>query len=338
MHYVPYHKLTNLRNLVVDGRPNENTVLTLSHWPGSNTPEQYRDDLSVQIVFAYLADSLARVRWADVKVTSNNHFDEDGLVSLYSVIHPQEAEEIRDMLVDIARAGDFGTFQDRTAARVSFVLSAWANPFLSPLHQAVFAKPYPEVVAILYEELLGRLPKIIQKIENLVGYWKDEDDFLTATEGAIAKGQILLTDNKALSLCVVDVREPQFLSHKPKHAVSWISSLLHPMAIHNATDAVSVLVVCDGRYEFYYRYETWIDYVSRELPPRVDLSGLAQRLNALESSASGSRSSLEKEWQFNGVSEIIARLKLKEGLKSSIPRADFIELLTSELSKVPPRK
>ena len=48
MQYVPYHKLGDSPNIIVDGRSNKATVLTLSHWPNSGTPVSYKDDLSAQ--------------------------------------------------------------------------------------------------------------------------------------------------------------------------------------------------------------------------------------------------------------------------------------------------
>ena len=193
MQYVPYHKLGDSPNIIVDGRSNKATVLTLSHWPNSGTPVSYKDDLSAQIVYRYLEDP-CRPEFKGVGCVSNNHFDEDGLISLFSLLHPQLAEEYKEIFVDIASAGDFGVFRNRDAARVSFVLSAWANSDLSPLNSAVFARPYPEVTSILYQELLLRLPKIIEKIGHLERYWREEDSFYELTEKAIEQGVITLSE------------------------------------------------------------------------------------------------------------------------------------------------
>ena len=40
-------------------------------------------------------------------VVSNNHFDQDGLVGVFALSFPEEAEARRDLLVEVARAGDF---------------------------------------------------------------------------------------------------------------------------------------------------------------------------------------------------------------------------------------
>ncbi len=324
MRYVPYHKLGQTPNLIVDGKANDATVLTLSHWPDSGTPSVYKDDLSAQIVFHYLERDQSQDQ-TPCKVVSNNHFDEDGLVCLYAMINSQAAAEERQTLIDIASAGDFGIFADRDSARIAFVLSAWTNPDRSPLNSSVFARPYPEITAILYEELLLRLPKIIQKIDNLRRYWSEEDNFLTCTEDAIEAGKITLTEYPEIDLLVVRMEENAFAPLDRERCASWISSVLHPMAIHNRTQRMRILVMCGRRYEFYYRYETWVDYVSRPLMKRVDLTALANFLSKLENGRG--------RWQFNGIDDIIARLQLADGAETQIKGDDFLEALKAALSE-----
>ena len=315
MRYVPYHKLGTTPNLIVDGKANDSTVLTLSHWRNSNTPDEFKDDLSAQSVFKFLASPGSYLP-PSCNVVSNNHFDEDGLVSLYSLLYPQLAQEEQSTLIDIARAGDFGVFSERESARICFVLSAWANPELSPLNQAVFARPYPEVTAILYEELLVRLPSIINKIDNLRRYWQEEDDFLDTTENGIASGLISLQEFPDIDLLVVRVLDEKFPYIHREHCPSWISSVVHPMALHNRTERMRILVMRGRHYELYYRYETWVDFVSRPLAKRLDLSALANTLSTME----GGRG----RWQFSGNDEIIARLKMVDGQESRINPDDFL--------------
>ena len=121
MRYVPYHRLANLPSIIVDGKANDSTVLTLSHWPSSNTPVELKADLSAEIVYRYLNNSDS-ILSKPCDVVSNNHFDEDGLVSLYSLLNPQAALEEQSTLVDIASAGDFG-FAGITGASLAILLS-----------------------------------------------------------------------------------------------------------------------------------------------------------------------------------------------------------------------
>jgi hypothetical protein len=318
LRYLPYHKLGKTPNVIVDGRSNDCTVLALTHWPDSVTPPQYRADLSAEIVFNYLDDDDR----LPCEVVSTNHFDEDGLVSLFCILYPKLARQYRDVLIDIASAGDFGVFQNRDAARISFVISAWSTPELSPLNQGVFARPYPEVTAILYEELLVRLPNVIEKIDNLKRYWEEEDTFLEMTEEAIRQKEVTLEEFKELDLAIVIVSEK--LPEYPRDLCpSWVSSVVHPMALHNLTQCMKVLVIKGGRYELYYRYETWVDFVSRPLTKRIDLGQVAKRMSSFETGRA--------HWQFTGNDEIISRLKLVGADFSKIEPKFFINEVKASL-------
>ncbi len=123
--FVPYEELDGRPNVVVDGSPADGTVLCLSHWPGIVSPLRFAADLSAQMAFAYLD---AYDPHESATAVSNNHFDQDGLVSLYALVHPDRALARQGLLIDIARAGDFATFDGRDAARISMALSAYATP------------------------------------------------------------------------------------------------------------------------------------------------------------------------------------------------------------------
>lgn len=329
--YVPYHELGEQPNVIVDGRGNKNTFLTLSHWPGNETPEKYKDDLSAQIVFRYLESGDAPLDQTPVAV-SNNHFDEDGLVSVFAMVNPEYALANREFLIDVARAGDFSRFEDREAARVSWIISAWTDPERSPLSGEVFGGTYEELNQVLYEETIKRLPNFVEKGQNLYHLWQDDDRFLTATEDAIASGLIHIEEDPDLDLAVVHVVDKGVIDPElvPRHGKSLVSRLCQPMAIHNAFERFRVLVMHKRRYELYYRYETWVDYVSSPLKPRVDLSKLAAGLNERES---------RLRWRFNGVGEIIGRLSFEgatgDDAGSDLSPAEFLQAVQEELMEAP---
>ena len=97
------------------------------------------------------------------------------------------------------------------------------------------------------------------------------------------------------------------------------------MVIHNATRMSRVLYCCGQRYVMHYRYETWVHYVSRPHPPRVDLAPLALELSALEGPG--------VEWTFDGVSEITPRLHLSNAEESRIPPETFEARLLNALRR-----
>src|SRR5207249_2696824 len=119
MQYVPYDEVGDRPNVIVDGAGTDATVLTLSHWPGSTVPASLQADLSAEIAVRYLEQPDQRV---DVDIVSNNHLDEDGLMGVFALVDPEFALAHRDLLVDVARAGDFGWSHRRDAARIAFTV------------------------------------------------------------------------------------------------------------------------------------------------------------------------------------------------------------------------
>jgi len=312
--YIPYHLLGGTKNIIVDGKANADTVLTLSHWPGSATPAKYKDDLSAQIVFRFL-DSGDTTNGA--AAVSNNHFDEDGLVGLFSMLHPGQAAEHKELLIDVAGAGDFGTYQNRDAARVSFVLQSWNNPERSPLNEQVFQSSYDELTTILYEELIRRLPNILVKIDHLERYWIDEDTWLENSEAALKSANITIEEKRELDLAIVRLPE------KLENPAESLKEVCHPMAIHNATSCLRILLMQEKRFELYYRYETWVEYISRKTMPRIDLTALAARLSKEETVG---------KWTFDGVKNITPSLSLKNARDSRISPETFLDAVIAELS------
>jgi hypothetical protein len=199
---VPCGDLAGAASVVVDGAPAPGTVLCLSHWPGVGSPAEFAADLSADMAFRYLA---AFDRHGAARAASNNHFDQDGLVGLFALVSPAKALARRAELIEVARAGDFAVTSSRTAARVSMVLSACADPERSPF--APLPAAYDDLTAMLYSELLGRLPELCDSPERSRDLWAEEDATWRASEAAVASGAVVITEVPDLDLAIVEVPE-----------------------------------------------------------------------------------------------------------------------------------
>src|SRR5688572_17386910 len=159
--FLPFEVAAAEPNVVVDGSATPNTVLTLSHWPGSpDVPPDVQADLSAQMSFRYL--DRAEPLHGPARVVSNNHFDQDGLVGVFALVDPTEALARRPLLEDLAAAGDFGTYRIRDAARASMVVSAFTDADRSPF--GPLPSSYDEQTALLYTEVLGRLTELVDDV------------------------------------------------------------------------------------------------------------------------------------------------------------------------------
>ena len=304
MRFVGYADAASEPNVIVDGAANDGTLMTLSHWPRSGTPADLMADTSTAIVFNYLDRPDLHV---PADVVSNNHFDEDGLVGIYALLEPDAAASRRDLLIDVAQAGDFGVFTSRRAARVAFALSAHADPRTSPLPRSLFDRPAAQADEAVYRALLDVLPRLLADVDEYRSLWGPEDEALTRTERLFDDGRITLEEQPALDLAVV--RGPA--------AGEW-----HPMAVHTRTAATRLLLVHGTRVEFRYRYESWVQMASRRPALRVDLTALADELTR-EDGADG-------RWRFEGVEHIAPRM-FREGGPSALTPEDIRRRLEAAL-------
>ena len=322
MRFAHYNQATPT-NIVVDGSPNDHTLLTLSHWPRSGTAAALKADTSAEIAFRYLDSPGFHVA---CDVVTNNHFDQDGLVGVFVLIDPPTAGRYRDLLIDVASAGDFGVFKSRDAVRINFAVSTLSDPDTSPFPKSTFNQSYPDMAAELYVRLLDVLPRLIAEPDAFKSLWEDEDAALSESEAMIASGAAAIQEHPDLDLAVV--RIPERLNESRIHRFAFSQrSAFHPLAIHNATTCTRILMIQGEHVEFQYRYESWVQLVSRKPPSRADLGALAGELNLLEGSG---------KWTFDGVDAITPRLHLEGKHESSIPVDTIRQKLEHHLRTAPP--
>ena len=302
--FVPYAEAASVSNIVVDGAAAPRTVLTLSHWPRSGTPAALRADTSAEIVFRYLDTPSLHV---DAAAASNNHFDEDGLIGLFTLIDPTIASRWRERLVDAAMAGDFGVYRSRDAARIAFALGAYADPATSPLPASTFAGSYLEVTANLYREMLPIVPRFLTRLEDYRTLWEADDRELTASESALDAGTVVIEPHDDMDLAIVRV---------PADAAA-----PHPTALHTRTPHSRLIVVHGGSVELRYRYEGWVQFASRPIASRVDLTPLASELSAHEPAG---------QWVFEGVDAITPRLYF-DGVRSDLAAESVVSRIQQAL-------
>jgi hypothetical protein len=318
--FVPYDQLDDSPNIIVDGAATTGTVLTLSHWPKSGTPADLKRDTSAEIVFAYLDSP---VLYPNAEFVSNNHFDEDGLIGVFALTDQVTAQENRDLLMDVASAGDFGVYKQRDAARMAFAISTCADSNTSPLPKEIFEMPYPQMAGRLYENLLEVFPRLITSLNDYKNLWETEDAKLSASEELIENGDITIEERPELDLALINI--PVGLPPMPAHRFTQVRlTECHPFALHSRTKCTRLFIAQGQRVEFQYRYESWVQLASRRPPARVDLKAMADELNREEISGG--------HWVFDGVDRITPRLHFKGNSATSISAGMFLSRLEKHLA------
>ena len=319
MNFIPYEQLNGTPNIIVDGAACAGTLLTLSHWPHSRTPAELLRDTSTEIAFAYLDSPPHHVQAAAV---SNNHFDEDGLVGIFTVLNPAAAQAHRELLIDVASAGDFAVYRSRDAARIAFTISTYGDSMASPFALDLFELPYAQMASNLYVRLLELLPRLITHLGDFESLWRDEDDRLAWSERLIEKGAIVIEEVPTLDLAVV--RIPDDLPERTVHRFAQATLTdVHPYALHSRTKCSRMLLLRGKHVEFHYRYESWVQMASRRPPARVDLAALASELTTQETS--GGR------WTFDGVDKITPKLMIEGGAATALAPDAVRQMVESHL-------
>ena len=309
MEFRAYYELEGQPNIIVDGSPHKDSVLVLSHWKGSGTPQEYIRDTSAEIVLDYIEKNELPL---EANCVSNDHFDEDGLIGIFSVLNRDYALARKDALIDIAEAGDFRKFKHYDSAKVIFCISKLLEKQSKFISEDIYSKPYPEYAAECYRKTLEILPSIVEDINKYEKYWIDEFVFLKQSEDRIKSGEVTISEMPENDLAVVTLLNER--------------DSIHEMAINNQTNKTQIVMRQGQKFSFMYRYETWVQYKSFAYPLRVNLSPLAQTLNKLETNGN--------VWEYQGSKSIVPYLLSSKASSLSFER--FYSLLTEALNNSQP--
>jgi hypothetical protein len=335
---------------MVDGAARASSVLTLSHWPQSPTPPRLARDVSAESVLAYLrltestrsaAGLLPRQPSARTilaagtraEAVTNDHFDEDGLMSVYALVDPTAALADAELLVAVGMCGDFGVVASDEAARVAFAVVPLAEA------EAGIRAGTSE----LYEAVLPVLPELLARPGRFERYWAPEARELAAGRAAIEAGDVEITEHHDLDLAVVSQRPgPASRSGsttspgpgrdspgEPGRGGGTAPGLrVHAGAVHSATTASRILAFDGQRCELYLRYEGWVKTVSRRVPLRPDLAPLAAELSAEEPGG--------VVWEANGLGAVIGRLHPAGDSRSELDPERIVTLVRNYLGSAEP--
>ena len=313
MRYVPYGpELEGVPNVIVDGRGNDATVLALSHWPRNRTPAELKADSSIEIVLTYLRSPQRDELRQGAEAVSNNHYDIDGLMSIWAMLNPEAALDQRELLVAVGECGDFDRWSGEQATKVTCALHGLESLPSSPIRKGLAGvDDYVERTAFLYRETLPLVPKLLGDIDSFEEYWGEEYNDVEAGRELFAQGRATVREEPELDLAIFE------LPHQ-----------VHDMALYEQTQRSRVVLVIEGhRYQVRYRYESWVELQSRQPPPRIDLRPFAALLQSFEGN--------DGDWAADDVQHTLPRLRLRgpEGdtSSSSITPGLFVRLLSQHL-------
>ena len=86
--------------LSVDGTVDN--AIHFSHWQGNETPASVKADTSTEIALNVVAAANRDQLTQGIDLVTNNHFDSDGVLSVWSMLNGERALELREKLISAA--------------------------------------------------------------------------------------------------------------------------------------------------------------------------------------------------------------------------------------------
>ena len=289
-YFVPFAQLRQQPTIVVDS-VGLGSALTLTHWRGAATPALLRDDTSAGSALRALHHPATP--GLEARAVTANHFDIDGFVGVWSLLHPELALRHEVLLRLVATLGDFRELDfAHPLASHALQVVCWLNAeekarFYEPFGAPARRRREDEASAEKFAWFLPRFAQVLENPGASRAIWQPEYERVQTAVARLDGPGAGRRTYVEIGLFVVETSAPG-----PYYA------LFGPTAGFDV-----VLSLYEGqRYELEYKYTTWIDLKSRPTLPRLHLAPLVARLNTLETS--------RRAWAADGITDTGPLLRL----------------------------
>lgn len=261
--------LADVPKLSVDGTvPNS---IHFSHWEGNTTAAEVRADTSTEIALNLVASPNYAALTNNIELVTNNHFDTDGVLSVWTVLNGKRALEYRDLLISAAEAGDFSEHTSDDGVRVSITIqgseqASSTNDTPPPLAGWLAGHEVDEARA--YELVLPEVERLLTNIPAYESLWRDGWNNVAAALESFARGKSKVVEIEGTRISLITL-EPELQSPQmaiAKHARGELFLIATPAP--------------DGWfYSLDYPYYSWAETVVRPRIARRDLDRASSLLN-----------------------------------------------------------
>jgi hypothetical protein len=288
MHFEFYHPgLDDTPKLSVDGTVSNS--IHFSHWEGNETPPELKADTSTEIAVNLVSAPNREEVTRGIELVTNNHFDTDGILSVWTVLTGGRALELRERLIPAAEAGDFSEFTNEDAVRASIVIQGSDQPnpnedLGSPLAYQLAGMNVDDARA--YELVLPEVERVLTNTDAYEPLWRSAWDKIAIALESFARGSSTVNNFGNVSLVTL---APEVFSssgfNPTRHAAPYTA------ISHYAKGEVFVIATpfaSGWTYRIDYPYYSWAETVLRPKITRRDWTKLLEGLNEAERNKSGS--------------------------------------------------
>jgi hypothetical protein len=289
MHFEFYHSgLDNVPKLSVDGTVSNS--VHFSHWEGNETPPELKADTSTEIALNLAAAPNRNELTRGIELVTNNHFDTDGVLSVWTVLTGERALELKDKLIPAAEAGDFSEFTGEAAVRASIAIqgSDQANPndeSGSPLANQLAGESVDDARA--YDLVLPEVEKLLTRTDEYEPLWRIAWEKIAKAMESFERGASSVTEfsepNISLITIAPDVFSPSGFN-PTRHAAPYTAISRYAKG---QLFVITTPLKSGWSYRIDYPYYSWAETVVRPRIRRRDFSQFLNELNQREAKGEG---------------------------------------------------
>lgn len=326
-------ELANVPKLSVGGTvPN---AIHFSHWKGNRTPQSVKADTSTEIALNLVAVPNREELTQGIDLVTNNHFDTDGVLSVWTVLTGERALELRDKLIAAAEAGDFSELRTQAGVRASIVIQGSDSPtdVGSPLATHLAGEPVNDD-ARAYELVLPHVERVLTHTNEYASLWCDPWNRIATALESFAKGRSLVEEDHEAKLSLVMLSPDIFSSSgfKPtRHGAPFTAISKHA---HGELFLIATPLDHGWAYRIDYPYYSWAETIVRPCIERRDFSALVAYLNESEQSPMGlwriDTSELASAVKFSDANGKLASSQLGPDVVADSVRAALSETRAAE--------
>src|SRR5829696_4310494 len=281
--------LENVPKLSVDGTVDN--AIHFSHWQGNATPAELKADTSTEIALNLVASPNRESLTNGIDLVTNNHFDTDGVLSVWTVLTGERALAYRDLLIAAAEAGDFSEYSSDYGVRVSIAIqgSDQASPNNadnSPLARFIAGEDVDDD-ARAYELVLPEVEHLLTNINDFEPLWRDGWNSVSAAIESFERGRSSVTEFADSGISLVSLAPELFDGTRfspTKHAAPYTA--ISKFARGNFF-VIAIPTSGGWFYRMDYPYYSWAETVVRPRVERRDLSATLELLNTKETNEDG---------------------------------------------------
>jgi hypothetical protein len=290
MRFEFYHSgLDAVPKLSVDGTVDN--AVHFSHWQGNQTPAELKADTSTEIVLNLVASPNRNELSQGIDLVTNNHFDTDGVLSVWTALAGERALDLRHRLIPAAEAGDFSEFSNEAAVRASIAIQGTDQPVpgeesFSPL-ACQMAGEHVSDEARAYELVLPEVERLLTNTHEYESLWRGPWERIARAVETFERGTSSVAEFPGGILSLVTLAPEAFGANGFDPAQHTAPFTAISRYAKGQLFVIATPLQSGWAYRIDYPYYSWAETVVRPRIPRRDFSQPLAELNQQENERAG---------------------------------------------------